>query len=87
MDKWYAIVGNLKDESEDPYKTQQFTHQVYRELRRSKIKDKGKFKNRMGPEFEQWISHLIQEYVPELVHEIINDDEFWLETLFVSQGI
>jgi hypothetical protein len=87
MDKWYAIVGNLRDESEDSYKTQQFTHQVYRELRRSKIKDKGKFKNRMGPEFDQWISHLTEEYPPELVQEIINDDEFWLETLLVTQGI
>jgi hypothetical protein len=87
MEKWYAIVGNLRDESEDSYKTQQFTHQVYRELRRSKIKDKGKFKNRMGPEFEQWIARLTEEYVSELVQEIINDDEFWLETLLVTQGI
>lgn len=87
MEKWYSIVGNLRDESEDPYKTQQFTHQVYRHLRRSKIKDKGKFKNRMGPEFDQWISRLAEEYIPELVQEIINDDEFWLETLFITQGI
>jgi hypothetical protein len=87
MEKWYSIVGNLRDDSEDSYKTQQFTYQVYRELRRSKIKDKGKFKNRMGPEFEQWISHLTEEYPSELIQEIINDDEFWLETLLVTQGI
>uniref|UniRef100_A0A6C0ER68 Uncharacterized protein n=1 Tax=viral metagenome TaxID=1070528 RepID=A0A6C0ER68_9ZZZZ len=87
MEKWYEIVGNLKDESEDSYKTQQFTYQVYRELRRSKIKDKGKFKNRMGPEFEQWVAHMSQEFGTDLVQEIINDDEFWLETLLVSQGI
>jgi len=84
MDKWYEIVGNLKDESEDSYMTQQFTHQVYRELTISKIKDKGKFRNRMGPEFEQWSARLATEYPQALVIEILNDDEFWLETLKVT---
>lgn len=87
MDKWYEIVGNMRDESEDSYKTQQFTHQVYRELRSAKIKDKGKFKNRMGPEFEQWSSRLADTYPRDLVTEILSDDEFWLETLLVTQGI
>jgi hypothetical protein len=87
MDKWYTIVGNMRDESEDSYKTQQFTYQVYRELRSAKIKDKGKFKNRMGPEFEQWASRLSEIYPIDLVNEILSDDEFWLETLLVAQGI
>ena len=87
MDKWYTIVGNMRDESEDQYMTQQFTYQVYRELRSAKIKDKGKFKNRMGPEFEQWSSRLTNMYTQDLVTEILSDDEFWLETLLVAQGI
>jgi hypothetical protein len=87
MDKWYEIVGNLKDESEDSYKTQQFVYQVFRELSNAKIKDKGKFKNRMGPEFEQWSARLIDIYSNELVVEILSDDEFWLETLFITQRI
>ena len=87
MDKWYEIVGNLRDDSENSYMTQQFTHQVYRELRAAKIKDKGKFKNRMGPEFEQWSSRLSELYPNDLVREILSDDEFWLETLLVTQGI
>ena len=87
MEKFYAIIGNLKDESEDPYKTQQFIHQIYRELRTSKIKDKGKFKNRMGPEFEQWTSRLTEEYGIDTVSEIINDDEFWLEIMLITQRI
>jgi hypothetical protein len=87
MEKWYEIVGNLKDESEDPYKTQLFCHQVYRELRNAKIKDKGKFKNRMGPEFEQWAAHLADDYPHALLYEILNDDLFWLETLKLSQRI
>jgi hypothetical protein len=84
MDKWYEIVGNLRDDSEDSYMTQQFVYQVYRELVSSKIKDKGKFRNRMGPEFEQWSGHLSTEYPESLVIEILNDDEFWLETLEVT---
>jgi hypothetical protein len=87
MDKWYEIVGNMRDESEDSYMTQQFTYQVYRELRSAKIKNKGKFKNRMGPEFEQWSSKLAIEYPPDLVTEILSDDEFWLETMLVTQGV
>jgi hypothetical protein len=84
MDRWYEIVGNLRDESENSYMTQQFTHQVYRELVSAKIKDKGKFRNRMGPEFEQWSARLSMEYPEELVIEILNDDVFWLETLNVT---
>lgn len=85
MEKWYEIVGNMRDESEDSYMTQQFTHQVYRELVTAKIKDRGKFKNRMGPEFEQWSARLSIEYPAGLVIEILNDDEFWIETLKVTQ--
>lgn len=84
MDKWHEIVGNLRDESENSYMTQQFTYQVYRELVSSKIKDKGKFRNRMGPEFEQWSGRLATEYPESLVIEILNDDEFWLKTLEVT---
>jgi hypothetical protein len=84
METWYAIVGNLRDDSEDPYKTQQLTHQIFRELRKAKIKDKGKFKNRMGPEFENWAQYLSEQYSPELVGEILQDDEFWIETLRVT---
>ena len=87
MDKWYEIVGNMRDESEDSYMTQQFTYQVYRELRSAKIKNKGKFKNRMGPEFEQWSNKLAMEYPSELVTEILSDDDFWLETMLVTQGV
>ena len=87
MDSWYKIVGNMRDESEDSYMTQQFAYQVYRELRSAKIKDKGKFKNRMGPEFEQWSSRLAETYPTGLITEILSDDDFWLETMLVTQRI
>jgi hypothetical protein len=83
--KWYEMVGNLKDDSEDPYMTQQFIFRVFRELRRAKIKEKGKFKNRTGSEFEQWVKLLEETYPKEMVAEILNDDDFWLELLKLTQ--
>jgi hypothetical protein len=87
MERWYELVGNLRDDSEDSYKTQQFTYQVFRELKTAKIKEKGKFKNRMGPEFERWAEKLAEEYPKALVLEILQDDEFWVETLKLTQNI
>jgi len=80
MEEWYKIVRALQDESENPYLTQQFTKQVFRELKGRRIKDKGKFRNRMGPEFESWVAGLDQ-FPIDLVTEILNDDEFWNTTL------
>ena len=83
--KWYEMVGNFKDDSENPYMTQQFIFRVFRELKRCKLKEKVKFKNRMGPEFEQWTRLLEETYPKEMITEILNDDEFWLETLRLTQ--
>jgi hypothetical protein len=85
--KWYDMVGNFKDDSENPYITQQFVFRVFRELKRAKIKEKGKFKQRMGPEFEQWTRLLEESFPKETITEILHDDEFWLETLKLTQRI
>lgn len=87
MENWYNIVRKLQDESENKYLTRKFTERVYHDLKNSRIREKQKFKNRMGPEFEQWITSLVHEYSDQLVTEIINDDDFWIETLNVTQGI
>jgi hypothetical protein len=84
MEEWYKVVRNLKDDSANPYLTQLFVNQVFRELSSRKIRDKTKFKNRVGAEFEQWAAGLEQEYPKELLIEILNDDEFWSKTLEVS---
>jgi hypothetical protein len=86
MEEWYRMVRNLKDDSEDSYLTQQFIYQVFRDLKRKNIKEKVKFKSRMGPEFEQWTSTLEQEFSRDLIVEILNDDEFWELTLKVTIG-
>ncbi len=87
MENWYNIVRKLQDESENKYLTRKFCEHVYHDLKNSRIREKQKFKNRMGPEFEHWAHSLLSNFAQEMVTEILNDDEFWTETLLVTQGI
>jgi hypothetical protein len=93
MDKWYEIVKHMEDDSYDEvgdeyrYKTRLLVNQIFRELSGARIKEKGKFKQRMGPEFEQWSLRLEGEYSKDLVMDVLNNDEFWIETLKLSHGI
>ena len=41
----------------------------------------------MGTEFEQWTRLLEETYPKEMITEILNDDEFWLETLKLAQNM
>jgi hypothetical protein len=84
MEEWYSKVRQLKDESANDYKTEEVCHRVFQDLRRLKIKDKGKFKQRMGPEFGAWTMSLHAEFSVESVAAILNDDEFWSLTLVVA---
>ena len=87
MEKWYEIVRKLQDESENKYLTRKFCEDVFHDLMNSRIREKQKFKNRMGPEFEQWSTSLVDLYPQEMVTEILNDDEFWIQTLSITQRI
>ncbi len=87
MEKWYTIVRQLQDESENKYLTRKFCEKVFHDLYNSRIREKQKFKNRMGPEFEHWAASLAEEYGEDMVKEILNDDDFWVETMLITQGI
>jgi len=87
MDHWYSILRNMKDESQDPHLTEQFCHQVYQDLKHSKIRDKKKFRQRTGAEFDTWAIHLELSFPKPLVMEILNDDTFWTETLKRTIGV
>lgn len=87
MENWYDIVRNLQDESENKYLTKVFAEHVFHQLLNARIREKQKFKNRMGPEFEQWSVSLAEEFPKEMVTEILSDDTFWEETLRITQGI
>ena len=77
----------MKDESENTYATQRFAHKVFYDLSRMRIRDKGKFANRMGPEFETWVNGLTSEYTDDFIHAILGDDEFWNVTVKLTLGI
>ena len=89
MDEWYKIVRSLKSDSEIPYNTQRFVNKVFHDLSmmKKKVRDKGKFKNRMGPEFENWVAGLANEFGSDLINAIIGDDEFWEKTLELTLGV
>jgi hypothetical protein len=86
MEEWYKLLREMKDDSEEPNTTQKFFYKVFIELKSKKIKDKGKFRQRMGPEFDIWVSELREEFSDKIVIEIINDDDFWEKTLKVTIG-
>lgn len=87
MEKWYTIVRTLQDESEHKYNTKLFCEHVFHQLLNARIREKQKFKNRMGPEFEQWVASLLEDFPEYVVREILNDDDFWIETLAITQRI
>jgi hypothetical protein len=87
MDEWKSTVRTLKDESQIPYKTEEIAEKIYHDLKRFKIKDKGKFRQRMGPEFENWVISLTERFSEVAVKEIISDDDFWTATLKLTLGI
>ena len=89
MEEWYTIVRSLNSESEIPYNTQRFANKVFHDLSmmKKKIRDKGKFKNRMGPEFENWVAGLASEFDSDLMNAIIGDDTFWNKTLQLTLGV
>jgi hypothetical protein len=87
MDEWLSVVRGLKDDSEIPFKTEEIAIRIYHDLKRFKIRDKGKFRQRMGPEFENWSMQLGDQFPEAAVKEILSDDEFWQATLKVTIGI
>lgn len=89
MEQWYTLVRSLKnyEDSETSYKIERLAHKMFHDLGRVRIRDKGKFKNRMGPEFENWVASLARDYDSDLINELIGDDEFWETTLKLTLGV
>lgn len=87
MEEWYTKVRDMKNESENTYMTKRFTDKVFHDLARIRIREKGKFKNRMGPEFENWVAGLANEYDGDFINIVLGDDEFWNLTLKLTLGV
>ena len=87
MEEWNKAVRILKDESMEPNKTAQLCERIFQDLRRMKIKDKKKFYERLGPEFENFTLKLEEDYPSYIVVKVLNEDDFWRLTLKVSRGL
>ena len=87
MEKWYIAVRSFMNESENARLTEKFCDRVFQDITRIKLKDKNKFKQRVGPEFDAWTHSLSEDYPVAMSKEILNDDEFWLLTLKLARGI
>ena len=86
MEEWYKAVRLLREESDNGPLVKEFCYRIFQDLKRLKIKDKKKFVQRLGPEFENWSEYLEIDYPKILVREILNDDDFWKLTLKHSRG-
>ena len=87
MEAWYSAVRKLKDESEDSKLTRDLCFHIYHDLvftkQNRKLKEKQKFRERRGVEFDSWTTELSEGYSSRLISEVISNDEFWNETLKV----
>jgi hypothetical protein len=91
MEEWNKKLRELKDESENPYITQQFAETIFQQLiprnKLLKIKNKDKFNQRLGPEFDLWTEHLEEKFPKVLVRAMLNDDDFWKLTLETTKSL
>jgi hypothetical protein len=86
MEEWNSEVRKLKDESDDPVLVKDFCYRIFQDLKRLKIKDKKKFGQRLGPDYENWKELLEMDYPKILVKEILGDDDFWKLTWKVTRS-
>jgi hypothetical protein len=91
MEEWNKKVRDILDESESVYQTRQFIEYMFQDLiprnKRIKIKNKEKFNQRLGPEFELWAEELEEKFANVLVREILGDDEFWTLSLEIAKTV
>ena len=90
MQAWYSKVRNLKDDSEKARQTEDICNDIFHYLRRNKIKEKTKFKQRTGGEYNTFIGRMAETYPASSVETIVQDDEFWnltLKTVFENGTI
>ena len=83
MEEWYSLVRKLEDETENPKILNNATHEIFRTIASLKIKEKHKFEERMGSEFERFVESL--KSPPEMVKYLLWNDEFFTLTMKLQQ--
>lgn len=83
-DSWVETVRDLKDaekaEGTEPYDVECLCRDILRYVRRGRIRDVGRFKQRTGLEYGAFIKSLAT-YDEAFVTRIVGDDEFWEATM------
>lgn len=77
MEEWYSMLRTMQDNAENPFLVTNIAKRIFHDLSSMRIKEKVKFKNRMGAEFIRWAHKLESEYDPDLVGQILTDNDFW----------
>jgi hypothetical protein len=83
-DQWVETVRDLKDAEKvdgvEPYDVECACRDILRYVRRSRIREVGRFKQRTGLEYEAFLKSLTM-YDEQLVSRIVGDDAFWNATV------
>ena len=81
---WASTVCDLKDagksEGYEPYEIECVCRDILRYVRRVRIREVGRFKQRTGLEYEAFLKTLAH-YDTKLVTHIVNEDDFWNATI------
>jgi hypothetical protein len=83
VDRWVETVRDLKDvekhEGTEPFDVERICRDILRYVRRVRIREVGRFKQRTGLEYEAFLKTL--HYNEDLVSRIVADDDFWDSTM------
>lgn len=74
MEQWNSLVRNLDT-------SPRLAEAVFRILSRMRIKEKAKFMQRMGVEYDYLVSELSDKFSPSDVQDILRNDEFFTLTV------
>jgi len=86
MEEWYSAVRILREESDNPGLVKDFCYRIFQDLKRLKIKDKKKFSQRLGTDFDNWREYLETDFPKDVVKEVLFDDDFWKLTLKITRA-
>lgn len=78
-DKWVEVVRDMKDAEEEPYEIEVVCRDILRYVRTARIRDVGRFKQRIGAEYEAFIKSL--PYEEERIRRVVDDADFWDATV------
>lgn len=86
-DAWGNTVRDLKDAGKsdgfEPYDVERICRDILRYVRRVRIREIGRFKQRTGLEYEAFLKSM-ESHDKELVTHIVSEDDFWDATIHMS---